>query len=109
MGKDKPEHTHTDMDKLFARAKSFEAGGHSYRVLPLLVTDAIEYGELCLWVYDGAHIIGLEEGRVAFSNWLEKAARTMTGEVVTLETVKADGWTTADVQEYLKVLAGASG
>jgi hypothetical protein len=109
MPKDKPEREYTDLDKLLARAKDFEVGGHKYKVLPLLIEDALEYAETWLWGYDPQRLLSFNDGLPLFVKWLEKAARTATGEVVTLETIKADKWSTADMQDYLKTLAGVSG
>jgi hypothetical protein len=107
--KGKPEREYTDLDKLLARAKDFEAGGQTYKVLPLLVTDAIAFGEEYLWAYNALYLVQAGEGRERFVHWLGKAVRTDKGEPVTFDNVQNDGWTTADVTDCLKAIGGISG
>jgi hypothetical protein len=107
--KDKPSLEYTDLDKLLARAKDFEAGGHLYKVLPLLIKDALELAAEYPWYYNPVWLVTEGEGRDLLMKWVDKAVRTVKGDAVTFDIIEADGWTTADITDCLKAIGGVSG
>ena len=88
---------------------SFEAGGHSYVVLPLRLREVRGYTQEGIFGYNPVFLVTDEGMRAKLDEWLKAKVRTAKGEPVTLAMVEEADWTTDDLRRFLDKLAGISG
>lgn len=106
MGK---EATLNSLEKMLGAGDGFKAGGHPYKVLPLLLTEIPDFVSDNIPIEEPFYVMVITEMTPKLDKWLSAKVRDARGEAVTLERATADGWDLENLRECLRRMALLSG